>query len=75
MITKIQAGEIYEHYKGKQYKVISVSCCTESLQLAVVYQCLYDNNVSQIWHRPLDMFLGNLVVDDKEVQRFKRVDE
>jgi len=74
MIHVIKPGDLYEHYKGKQYKIIGVSCCSETLTWSVVYQALYDNEVSEMWHRPLEMFIGNLIVDGKEVKRFVRVD-
>ena len=70
----IQPGDLYEHYKGKQYKIIGVSCHSEDLSWYVVYEALYQNEVSTVWHRPLDMFLGMLEVDGKMVQRFKRVE-
>ena len=70
----IKPGDVYEHYKGKRYKVICVSCCSETLSWYVVYEALYTNPVSQVWHRPLEMFLGTLTVDGKEVQRFVKVD-
>ncbi len=74
LINKVQPGDLYEHYKGKQYRILNVSCNTEDLTWYVVYEALYDNDVSQIWHRPIDMFLGELEVDGKVIQRFKRVD-
>lgn len=70
----IKPGDVYEHYKGKRYKIIGVSCCSENLAWYVVYETLYINPVSQIWHRPLEIFLGKIVVDGKKVQRFKRVE-
>lgn len=74
VLCAVQAGEIYEHYKGKQYKIITVSYCSETLSRSVVYEALYANNVSQIWHRPYDMFCGLIDNDGKQVKRFKRVD-
>jgi hypothetical protein len=66
-------GDIFKHYKGNLYKVICVSCDSEDLSWYVVYETLYDNKVSTIWHRPLDMFLGFLEVDGKLVKRFEKV--
>lgn len=70
----VKVGDIYEHYKGKRYKILGVSCHSEDLSWYVVYETLYENNVSTLWHRPLDMFLGTLVVEGQEVQRFKKVE-
>jgi len=70
---QIQAGDIFKHYKGNLYKIICISRHSEDLVWYVVYETLYDNTVSKIWHRPLDMFLGTLEVDRKRVQRFEKV--
>ena len=69
----IQAGDIYKHYKGNLYQIICISCHSEDLTWYVVYKTLYDNKVSTIWHRPLDMFLGTLEIDGKQVQRFEKI--
>lgn len=74
MRDTIKPGDIYEHYKGKRYKIIMVSCCSETLSWYVVYETLYANAVSSLWHRPLEMFLGSCMVDGKEVVRFKRIE-
>jgi len=66
-------GAIFEHYKGKRYKILGVSCHSEDLTWYVVYETLYDNPVSRIWHRPLDMFLGMHEVNGVVVERFRRV--
>lgn len=72
-IHQINPGEIWRHYKGKDYRIIAVSCHTEDLAWFVVYEALYDNSVSKIWHRPLEMFLGSLEVDGVITQRFKKI--
>lgn len=70
---QIQAGDIFKHYKGNLYQIICISCHSEDLTWYVVYKTLYDNKVSTIWHRPLDMFLGSLEVEGKQVRRFEKV--
>ncbi len=72
-LNHIQAGDTFKHYKGNLYKVICISRHSEDLAWYVVYEALYDNKVSTVWHRPLDMFLGTLEVDGKSVQRFEKV--
>jgi hypothetical protein len=74
MHERIRKGDIYEHYKGNLYKIIDLSCHSEDLSWYVVYETLYHNEVSAIWHRPLEMFLGTLEIDGKEVRRFKKVE-
>ena len=68
-------GAIYEHYKGKRYKILGISCHSEDLTWYVVYETLYKNEVSTIWHRPLDMFVGTLEVNGVRIERFKRIEE
>lgn len=68
---QINAGQIWRHYKGKDYRIIALSRHTENLSWYVVYEALYDNEISQIWHRPLDMFLESIEIDGIIVPRFQ----
>jgi hypothetical protein len=74
LMSQINPGEIWRHYKNKDYRIIAISCNTEDLTWYVVYEALYDNQVSKIWHRPLDMFLEDIEVDGEMVSRFKRIE-
>jgi hypothetical protein len=54
----IKAGDFYQHSKsGKQYKIIAVGKHSETLEDLVVYEAQYDNPMSKIWVRPLNMFI------------------
>lgn len=66
-------GSVYEHYKGKRYKILSVGRHSETLEESIVYQALYGEN--DVWIRPLAMFLENIVVDGKTKPRFELVHE
>ena len=70
----IKSGEIWRHYKGKDYRIIAVSCNTEDLSWSVVYETIHDHQISTIWHRPIDMFLGSLEVDGEIVPRFTKIE-
>lgn len=75
-IAQVPPGAIFEHYKGKRYKVVGVGRHTETLGMCVVYEALYDSaefGDHAIWIRPLDMFLETVVIDGKEVPRFRPV--
>lgn len=67
----LEKGEIYEHYKGLRYKLMSVGRHSESLEEVVVYQALYGDR--DIWVRPLEMFLEHIDLDGKRISRFKQV--
>jgi len=73
LIDQIKTGDIWRHYKNKDYRIITVSCSTEDLTWSVVYEALYDNAVSQIWHRPIEMFLEEIEIDGTNVPRFTHV--
>ncbi len=67
---------VYEHYKsGKKYRVIDVAKHSESLEDMVVYEALYENTMSKLWVRPLEMFLGEVEINGKRVPRFKYLSE
>lgn len=46
---------IYEHFKGKRYRLLYIARHSETLEELVVYQQLY--GTGDIWVRPLTMFL------------------
>ncbi len=69
---KVKKG-IYEHYKGKRYEVIGVAKNSETLEEFVVYKALYKNKVSELWIRPLAIFLERVELKGKRVPRFRYV--
>jgi len=66
---------IYEHYKGHQYRVIGVAKHSETLEDLVIYEALYNNEMSKLWARPMAMFAGEVEVDGKITPRFKFLHE
>ena len=74
MLLKI--GSIYEHVKtGKHYKLLSVAKDVHDLEEMVVYEALFENNVSKIWVRTKEEFLGEAKSPDGTFHpRFKLVD-
>jgi hypothetical protein len=68
----------YKHYKGKVYFVSGMAKHSETLEDMVVYSAVYNslefgNNAT--WVRPAAMFLEEIEVDGKKVQRFTYIDK
>lgn len=75
-MPEIKPGK-YQHYKGKMYEVIGVARHSESLDEFVVYRALYDSEEfgkNALWIRPKQMFMENIMVNGKQVPRFRKID-
>ena len=66
---------VYEHFKGEQYRVIGIAKHSETLEDVVVYEALYENEVSKLWVRPLELFLGEVEAGGKRAPRFRFLHE
>lgn len=63
---------IYKHFKGKLYLALFLAKHSETEEDVVVYIDLYENKNSQIWVRPLDMFMDYKELEDgTKVKRFE----
>ncbi|MDP7247528.1 MAG: DUF1653 domain-containing protein [Candidatus Peribacteraceae bacterium] len=74
-MDKVLKLGIYQHYKGKKYRVLGIAKHSETLEDLVVYQALYENEVSKLWVRPLTMFCEEMGVDGKKMPRFEFISE
>ena len=72
-LRKINIGKKYKHFKGNKYLVLHLAKHSETLEDLVVYQALYGE--FGIWVRPLEMFLEQVEVDGKFVNRFEKCEE
>ena len=67
---------IYKHSKtGNLYKVHFVAKHSETLEDLVVYECLYKNDKSKYWVRPLSMFEEIVEINGQKAPRFQFVSE
>jgi hypothetical protein len=74
-LPTIELG-VYEHYKGKRYKVLGVGRHTESDEYYVVYAPLYEHKGQpEIWVRPYAMFIEEIDVNGTKTPRFTKISE
>ena len=57
-MQEVKINGIYKHFKGHLYKVIGIAKNSEDLQEYVVYHEL--DNISNMWIRPLEMFISEI---------------
>lgn len=66
---------LYEHYKGKRYRVHGIVRHSETLEELVLYETLYENDLGKVWVRPKTMFLETVTINGQEVPRFRFISE
>lgn len=65
--TQLRPGR-YRHFKGKEYRLLSVGRHSETLEAVVVYQALYGEE--GIWVRPARMWNETVETPEGPVERF-----
>ena len=63
----------YRHFKGKEYRVLSLAKHSETLEDMVVYQALYGE--MGIWVRPARMWKEEVTHQGRQVKRFTYIGE
>lgn len=62
---------LYRHFKGKEYRLLTLARHSESLEPVVVYQALYGEQ--GVWVRPLPMWTELVEHEGTQRRRFERV--
>ena len=75
MERKIEIWATYRHFKGNEYKVLTVAQHTETWEILVVYQALYWE--FKVFVRPYDMFISEIdhekYPEIKQKYRFEKI--
>lgn len=77
MEPEIKKG-VYRHYKNKkEYKVLGIARHTETDEILVAYEPLYEGSPVSYWVRPYDMFVEKVVDSETKepIDRFQFVRE
>ena len=69
-MKSLEIGAVYRHYKGTKVKVLFEAIQSETKEHLVIYMHLEDGI---IWARPKHMFLENIILDGKEIERFEKM--
>lgn len=72
IMKEIKLGK-YRHFKGNEYRVLTIGKHSETGEEMVVYQALYGDR--EVWVRPASMWNDIVARDGKSYLRFTYIGE
>ena len=66
-------GELYRHFKGNEYQIVTLAEHSEDGSRMVVYKALYGKG--EYWVRPASMWNETVERDGKVMKRFTYIEE
>jgi GNAT superfamily N-acetyltransferase len=66
-------SRLFVHYKNNFYRLLGRARHSETLEMLTLYECLYPNELGQIWVRPEELFHGVVELPQGRVPRFREV--
>ena len=64
---------LYKHFKGNIYEVIAIAKDHETLNLLVIYKATYQTEGTNLWVRPLTMFIEDVLIEGVKTKRFTKI--
>ena len=76
-MLEIKPGQLYKHYKGDTYKIITIAKHSETEEDLIIYerQTNLVHDGYKIWARPLKMFQENVETENYKGSRFEYLGE
>ncbi len=71
-MQELKSGQIWRHYKGKEYKILLLGKHSETGEEMVAYEQLETGN---IYFRPMSLFYNDVEYEGKKVPRFQLLRE
>lgn len=68
-----KVGEVYQHYKGDQYRVKLLALHSNDDEWMVVYEPLYENPDAPLFTRPLREWRESVNWEGKQMERFTKI--
>lgn len=66
----LKAGQIFQHFKGGRYKVVTLAVKEDTLEMLVIYKSVINN---QTWARTYLKWSEEVDVDGKKFKRFELI--